>query len=443
MDESAGKISLSDHFTTGRLLRFAFPSIIMMIFTSIYDVVDGFFISNYVGKTEFAACCFIWPVIMVFGAVGFMIGTGGSALVGMLLGQKNGEKACAVFSMLVYVSIGAGVVLTAAGQALLQPAAILLGASSDMLGPAIVYGRIVLLGTPVVLLESEFHSFFVTAGKPQMGLWVTVAAGITNMLLDALFVGAWSMGVTGAAWATVLSECVSAAVPLIYFSRKNDSLLSLGRMSREWGLLLKAMGNGTSEFVTNIAISVVSMLYNAQLMKYAGENGVAAFGVLMYVAMIFMGVYFGYALGTSPVISFHYGSGDREEVDSLLKRSLQILGIFAIGMLLAGEVLARPLAGIFVGYDQDLLALTVRGFRLYSFAFLFASIPIFGSAFFTALNDGVTSALISLLRTVVIETGAVLILPLWLGTDGIWLSQAAAELIAAAVTIVLWRRKAF
>ena len=429
-------IQLSDHFTYKKLFRFTLPSIVMMIFTSIYGVVDGFFVSNFVGKTPFAAVNFIMPFLMILGAVGFMFGTGGSALIAKTMGEGDQEKAQRLFSLFVYVSAACGAVIAALGIVFLRPIAALLGAEGDMLEGCVIYGRVVLAALPAYMLQYEFQSFFVTAEKPQLGLAVTIASGVTNMVLDALFVAVFQWGLVGAAAATALSQAVGGGLPLLYFARPNTSLLRLTGTGFDGRALLKACVNGSSELMSNISLSVVSMLFNVQLMRYAGEDGVAAYGVLMYVNMIFLAAFIGYSVGTAPVISYHYGAGNYAELRGLLKKSLLIIAVFSVSMLVLAEVLARPLSSIFVGYDQALLELTLRGFLIYSFSFLFAGVAVFGSSFFTALNDGLTSALISFLRTLVFEVAAVLLLPLIWGTDGIWLSIVAAELMAFVVTLL-------
>ena len=406
----------------------------MMIFTSIYGVVDGFFVSNFVGKTPFAAVNFIMPFLMILGSVGFMFGTGGSALISKTMGEGDKERAKRLFSLFIYVSAGCGIVIAVLGFIFIRPIAGLLGAEGTMLDNCVTYGRIILAALPAYMLQYEFQSFFVTAEKPQLGLAVTIAAGMTNMVLDALFVAVFSWGLPGAAAATAISQCVGGLLPLIYFVRPNSSLLRLTKTKYDGGALLKACTNGASELMSNISMSIVSMLYNVQLIKYAGEDGVAAYGVLMYVNMIFLAAFIGYSVGTAPIIGYNYGAGNHDELKNLLKRSLKIIGTFSVVMVIAAEVLARPLAVIFVGYDQGLLELTLRGFIIYSFSFLFSGIAIFGSSFFTALNDGLISALISFLRTLIFQVAAVLIFPLILGIDGIWISIVAAELMAAIVT---------
>ncbi len=434
MKNKQTKIQLSDKFNYNKLLRFTFPSIIMMIFTSIYGVVDGFFVSNFVGKTPFAAVNFIMPFLMILGTVGFMFGTGGSALIAITMGAGDKERAQRLFSLFIYVSAICGTVIGLLGILVLRPVAAWLGADGEMLDNCVVYGRIILAVLPALILQYEFQSFFITAEKPKLGLAVTVAAGVANMALDALFVGVLRWGLVGAAAATAISQSVGGIVPLIYFGRPNSSLLRLTKTKFDGMALVKACTNGSSELMSNISMSVVGMLYNGQLMKYAGEDGVAAYGVLMYVNMIFLAAFIGYSVGVAPVTGYHYGAGNQEELKGLLKKSLVLIGVFSVGMVALAESLARPLALIFVGYDQELLAMTLRGFLVYSFSFLFAGVAIFGSSFFTALGNGLVSALISFLRTLVFQVAAVLIFPLIWGLDGIWFSIVAAELVAALVT---------
>lgn len=429
-------IQLSDRFTYKKLFHFTLPSIIMMIFTSIYGVVDGFFVSNYVGKTPFAAVNFIMPFLMILGAMGFMFGTGGSALIAKTMGEGDDDKAKKLFSLFVYVSAVLAIVIAALGIIFIRPVAAFLGAEGTMLEDCVIYGRIILLALPAFILQYEFQSFFVTAGKPQMGLIVTVAAGVTNMLLDALLVAGFSLKLPGAAAATAISQCVGGIIPLIYFCRPNSSLLRLTKTKFDGKALLKACTNGSSELMSNISMSIVSMLYNGQLMRHAGQDGVAAYGVLMYVNLVFLAAFIGYSVGVAPVIGYHYGAENYRELKSLLRKSIVIISIFSMVMLIAAECLAKPLATIFVGYDAKLLDMTLHGFVIFSFSFLFAGIAIYGSSFFTALNNGLVSALISFLRTLVFQVAAVLIFPLIWGINGIWFSIVAAEFMATIVTIL-------
>jgi putative MATE family efflux protein len=427
-------IKLSDHFTIKKLLRFTLPSIAMMIFTSIYGVVDGFFVSNFVGKTPFAAVNFIMPFLMILGTIGFMFGTGGSALISKTMGEGNLEKANRTFSLLTYTVMICGILFALLGILFLRPIAALLGAEGEMLEHCVTYGRIILAALPFFVLQMAFQSFFVTAEKPQLGLIVTVAAGVTNMVLDALLVGVFPLGLVGAALATAISQCVGALIPLIYFWSPNNSLLQLTKTNFNGAALLKTCTNGSSELMSNISMSLVGMLYNVQLLHYEGENGVAAYGVMMYVNMIFIAVFIGYSIGTAPIIGYHYGAKNDTELKNLLKKSLGLISIGAIGMLLLAFVLAAPLSGLFVGYDGELYELTRNGFFIFSFSFLFAGFAIFGSGFFTALNDGITSAIISFLRTLVFQIAAVILLPLIWQTNGIWISIVVAELMAVAVS---------
>lgn len=427
-------IQLSERFSYGKLLRFTLPSIIMMIFTSLYGVADGFFVSNFAGKNPFTAVNFIMPFLMILGALGFMFGTGGSALIAKTMGEGNSEEADRQFSLLVYTTVVCGIVVAVLGMIFIRPVASLMGAEGELLENCVLYGRIILLALPFYMLQFEFQSFFSAAEKPRLGLAVTVAAGMANIIGDALLVAVFRFGIAGAAAATAISQAVGGLLPLIYFALPNTSKLRLTKTRPDFRVLGKVCTNGSSELMSNVSMSLVSMLYNVQLMKYAGEDGVAAYGVLMYVNMVFLAAFIGYSVGTAPIVSFHYGAEDHDELKSLLKKSSVIVSVFAVLMFIAAECLARPLAEIFTGYDEGLLALTLRGFLIFSFSFLFAGFAVFGSAFFTALNDGLTSALISFLRTLVFQTAAVIVLPLIWGIDGVWVSSVAAEFTAAVIT---------
>ena len=435
--EAGGKkqIQLSDHFTYFRLIRFTIPSIAMMIFSSVYGVVDGFFVSNYVGGTPFAALNFIMPFIMILTAVGFMFGTGGSALVSMKLGMGLKGEANEIFSMLVYLLILFGVIAGISGAVLAEPVAKFLGASPEMLPYCVLYARISMISLPAFMLQMFFQSFMITAERPRIGFYVTVAAGVTNMILDWLFMGILHWGLASAAAATVIGEYIGGCVPLIYFASPNTSLLRLGRACLNWRYVLKTLSNGMSEFMSNISMFVVNMLYNFQLMRYAGQNGVAAYGIIMYTNFIFIGVFLGYALGVSPVIGFHYGAADKEELSGVLHKSLVMIGIGGMVMTIIAEGLSGLMAGIFAGYDQNLLQMTVAAIRIYSISYLFMGFNIFGTSFFTALNNGPVSAGISLMRLLVFQCIAVTVLPAVFGLRGIWMSMGPAELLALTVTL--------
>ena len=434
-------IQLSDSFNYRKLLQFTFPSIVMMIFTSIYGVADGFFVSNFAGKTPFAAVNFIMPILLILGCVGFMFGTGGSALISKTLGEGKSRKANELFSMLAYVSIILGILLAVLGFFLIRPVAVLMGAEGELLEDCLLYGKINLLALPFYILQYEFQCFFAAAEKPKLGLYITVASGITNMVLDGLFVAVFSWGLAGAAAATAFSQFVGGILPVFYFAGKNESRFQLVRFQFDGRALVKICANGASELMSNISMSFVGMLYNIQLMKYAGENGVAAYGVLMYVSMVFQAVFLGYAVGMAPVVSYHYGAGNKKEVKNLLRRSILLIGSFSAAMCVMGELLGRPFSVLFVGYDGELLDLTAHAFAVFSLSFLFSGFAILGSSFFTALNDGLTSALISFLRTLVFEAAAIMIFPLIWGIDGIWWSVVAAEILAVLVTILFLVKK--
>lgn len=428
------KIQLSDHFTYGRMMRFTLPPVVMMIFTSIYGVVDGFFVSNFVGKSAFTAVNFVMPVIMILGGLGFMFGTGGSALIAKTSGEGDSERANGIFSMLILFSALCGVAIAGIGLAVLRPVVALLGAEGELLENSILYARVVIIGIPALFLQYEFQSLLVTAEKPKLGLWVTVAAGVTNMALDALFVAVFRWGIVGAAVATVLSECIGGLLPVVYFFCKNTSRLRFTKPVFSGRDLLRICTNGSSELMSNIAMSLVSMLYNTQLLRYAGEDGVAAYGVLMYVSMIFVAVFFGFSVGTAPVIGFHFGAQNHGELKSLLRKSLTVISVFSVCMFALALGLAKPLSLLFVGYDETLMEMTLHAFFIFSFSFFFSGFAIYGSSFFTALNDGITSAIISFLRTLVFQIAAVLIFPLIWKLDGIWISIVAAEAMAVVVS---------
>lgn len=434
------RIQLSEHFTYGKLLRFTFPSIIMMIFTSIYSVVDGIFVSNFAGKTPFAAINLIMPLLIVTGAPGFMVGTGGSAIVAKTMGQGKPELAKRYFSFLVCAAAVGGAAVGWLGAVFARPIASALGAKGEILEYCVVYARIILAANPFFILQNVFQSFFVTAEKPKLGLYITVGAGLTNIVLDALLVGVLHWGVAGAAIATILSQAVGGLTPIVYFLRKNDSLLRLIRPRFDGGVLWRTCTNGSSELMTNISISLVNMLYNVQLIRFAGEDGVAAYGVIMYVNFIFIGVFVGYSIGSAPIVGYHFGAQNHDELKSLFSKSLVLLGGASLVLTVLAELLAGLLAGIFVSYDLALLEMTRRGFRIYSVAFLMMGFNIFASAFFTALNDGLVSAFLSFLRTLVFQIAAVLILPIFLELDGVWWSIAAAEGVALVVSgICFWK----
>lgn len=434
------RIKLSDHFTYKKLIRFVLPSIIMMIFTSIYGVVDGLFVSNFVGKTAFAAINLIMPFLMGLSALGFMVGTGGSAIVAKTLGEKKNKRANEYFSMLIYITIIGGLVISVIGSILIRSVSSFLGASGELLENCVLYGRILFLSLTPYMLQNVFQSFFVTAEKPKLGLYVIIAAGLTNMLLDFLFIAVFKWGLAGAALATAASEYMGGFLPVFYFLRKNGSLLRLGKTHFDKGILRKTCTNGSSELMTNLSMSVVNSLYNFQLIRFSGEDGVAAYGTIMYVNFFFAAVFFGYSIGSAPVIGYHYGAGNHDELKNLFKKSLSLIAVWGILLTLLAHLLAAPLAAVFVGYDKELFAMTCHGFRLYSMCFLICGFNFFASSFFTALSNGAVSAAISFLRTLVFQIAAVCLLPFLFGIDGIWLAVTVAEAMTLLITVTFFIR---
>ncbi len=437
-------IQLSDHFTYRKLMHFCLPPIIMMIFTSIYGVVDGLFVSNFVGKTPFAAINLVMPFIMILGGFGFMVGTGGSALVAKTLGEGDSERANRYFTMMIKFTFFLGILLSILGIVFIRPIARMLRATDEMLDDCVIYGRTVLIFNTAFMLQNTFQTFLAAAEKPKLGLYTTIAAGITNIILDALFIAVFKWGVAGAALATGISQCVGGVLPFIYFAKPNDSLLRITKTPVDAKIITSACINGSSELMSSISSSLVSMLYNLQLLKFAGENGVAAYGVLMYVQFIFIAFFIGYTIGTAPVISYHYGADNSSELKNMLRKSLILMSTAGVVMMIAAQLFAAPLAGIFVGYDAELMSMTKHAFKLFAFSFILSGINIFVSSFFTALNNGAISAAVSFMRTLVFQMISVLVLPMFFKIDGIWFAITVAELLAFAVScmfLVLKRKK--
>lgn len=437
-------ILLSDKFTYKKLIRYTFPSIVMMIFTSIYGVVDGLFVSNFAGKTQFAAINLIMPLLMILSTVGFMIGAGGSALVSRTLGQGDTKKANETFSLLVFFAIALGIILAVIGILILRPIAIALGAEGELLDNCVLYGMIILPVLPFYILQNAFQNFLITAGKPKLGLGITVVAGVTNIIFDAILILGFKLGLTGAAIATAFSQVVGGVIPIIYFACRNKSSLRFTKTRFNGKALIKTCTNGASELVSTVSMSIVNILFNYQLMRFAGEDGIAAFGVIMYVNFIFMALFLGYSMGCAPIIGYHYGANNTDELKSVTKKSLILVSVSGLIITALAEALAYPLSYMFVGYDKALLQMTTRAFMIYSAYFLLVGYNIFSSAFFTALNNGFVSALISFLRTLVFQIACVIVLPIWLGIDGVWISVIAAEVLALVVTItcfIIYRKR--
>ena len=429
------RIKLSDHFTWSRLLRFTLPSIVMMVVSSVYSVVDGLFVSNLVGDMALSAVNIIFPVVMIIGAFGFMLGTGGSAIVARTMGEGNRKLAQQYFSLIVYSVIALGGVLSVACALLAGPIARLAGASDALIRDCVVYGRILLLGSVPFMLQVCFQSFFVVAERPQLGLAYSIAAGVTNMVLDYVLIAVFHLGIAGAAIATVLGYVVGGIIPLFYFATGERSGLRLTRSQLYPRQLLQACSNGSSELMSNISSSVISILYNLQLMRMVGELGVAAYSVMMYVDFVFVAAFLGFSIGSAPIVSYHYGADNRGELRNVFRTSGRVIGVTSVVMVLASEALSYPLASAFVGYNPELLAMTVHGFRLFALSYLFCGVNIYASAFFTALCNGVVSALISFARSLLFRGGMVVLLPLVWDLDGIWWAVVFAEGLGVLVSL--------
>lgn len=430
------KIELSEHFTYQKLIKFTIPTIVMMIFTSIYGVVDGIFVSNFVGSDSFAAVNLIMPALMIFGTIGFMIGTGGSALVSKTIGEGDTQKANRYFSMLIYILIIVGLILTIAAVAMVKPMSKLLGAEGLILEECITYGTVLISFLIPFVLQNCFQSFLIVAEKPTFGLIISIITGISNMILDWLFMYVFKLGIFGAAIATGISQTIGGIVPLIYFVRPNKSKLKLVKTKIEWKAILQACVNGSSEMLTNLSLSLVNMLYNMQLMKYIGADGVVAYGIIMYVGFIFTGTYLGYSIGTAPIVGYHYGAGNTDELKNLLKKSIKLIGVTSVTMTIIAEITSKILASIFVSYDIELLNMTANAIRIFSISYLISGFNIFSSSFFTALNNGIVSAAISFLRTLLFQIAMILILPAIWGVNGIWIAVVFAEILALIVSII-------
>ncbi len=407
----------------------------MMIFTSIYGVVDVIFVSNVVGSGAFTSVNLVMPAVVIISTFGFMIGAGGSAVVSKTLGEGDKTNANRYFSMLIYFEIIVGIISTVLGLFTLKPILHLVGATEDLVGNCLNYGRILLLGIPFFILQSSLHSFLIVANKPNFGLIISIVSGLINISLDALIVWLLNLGVAGAAAATVISEAVGAVIPLIYFIFKSDSI-TLVKTKIEKTPIIKACTNGSSEMVTNISMSLVNVLYNIQLLKYAGADGICAYGIIMYVSFLFSGTFIGYSIGSAPIISYNYGAQRTDELKSLLNKSIRILAVASITMTALAEIFANQMASIFVGYDENLQLLTANAIRLFSISYLLSWLNAFSSSFFTALNNGLVSALISFSRTFLFQLTMILVLPLVFKLNGIWLSEFSAEFLTAFLSII-------
>lgn len=440
------QIQLSDHFTYSRLIRFTLPSICMMIFTSVYGMVDGFFVSNIAGKTAFASLNLIVPFLQILGGVGAMLGVGGGALVAKSLGEGAVLKARQYFTMMMYLMLGTSIFFTVAGIAVLRPVAYLFGATDAMIGDVMTYGTICLLFNTAMQAQYTFQNYLIVAEKPKLALGVVIAAGVTNMVLDYVLMAVIPMGIAGAALATGLSQCIAGIIPFIWFlSKKNRSALRFTKTKLEIRPMLLACGNGASEMLSSVSGSITGVLYNFQLMKYAGENGVAAYGVVMYAAFIFLGIFNGYSQGSTPIVGYHYGAQNYKEIKSILKRSLIMLGSAAVLLTMSAVLLARSIASVFVGYDVELLNMTAHAFVICAIPFLVMWFNMYTSSFFTALNNGAVSAAISFVRALVFPVICIMVMPMIWKIDGVWYSLVSSEILSVFVSLsfLLGKRKLY
>ena len=421
--------------------------VLMLMVTSVYSIVDGWFISNYAGSTAFAAMNIIWPAIAIISALGLMVGAGGSALVSKTFGEGDNERGNRIFTMLTRLTLIAGAVISFVFILLMRPATVALGAEGEMIRLAVIYGRILTAALPVYMIQMAMQPFFMVAGRPELGTVTSIACGLTNIVLDALFVAVFGWGLTGAAIATAASFLVGGCIPVVFFASKRNRtpVRFLKDSPADWPAINQSLSNGLSEFVGNISFNIVGICYNLQLMKYIGENGVSAYGVLMYVGFIFGSVFIGYNMGISQVISYKYGAGDKAELRSLLRKSCTLIAVAGLLITVAVELLAPRISQLFVGYSPALRDLTTYAMHIYMVSFLICGFNMFASAWFTALNNGPVSAVISFTRTLVFELGCVFVLPLVFGIDGIWLAVNVAEVLALILSaaLVLGLRKRY
>lgn len=434
------KIQLSDHFTYSRLFKFVLPSIVMMVFTSLYSVVDGLFVSNCVGSNALASINIIYPLVMIIASFGFMLGTGGGAVISRTLGQGEDKKAKEYFSMLIIVDVIIGLILSIICIIFIEPIAYLLGANDTLIHDCVIYGRILLVGTTFFMLQNAFQTFFIVAEKPHFGLILTIICGVINMFLDFLFVYVFQWDIAGAGLATIIGYIIGGTIPLIYFLNKNNnSKLKLIKTKFYPRVLIHSSINGMSEMLTNVSMSIITMLYNLQMMKLVGEDGVSSITIIMYVNFVFVSMFIGFSIGTAPIISFNYGADNHAELKNMFSKSIKIIAITSVAMLILAEILSKPLVSLFVGNIDNafLFEMTIHGFRLYSIAFLMCGINIYSSSFFTALGNGLLSAIISILRSFLLQAIMIIVLPIFLQIDGIWLSVVFSESITAIVSIIL------
>lgn len=418
------------------MLTFTIPTMVRMVFVSMYSIVDGIVVSNFVGSLGLSAINIVYPVLNVCMALAFMLAAGSNAIMGKKMGEGKVYEANSFMSLTVIVNVAAIIVFTAIFLMWDEKIYMMLGSDEELLPYCMEYGRIIVLGGPVWVMQVLFQSYLVTADKPHMGLWLSVAAGVTNIVLDVIFVGAFRMGMAGAAMASVAGMMIGGLVPLTVFFNKK-SLIHFEKPVWEGREFLKALGNGSSEMVSNLASAVTTTLFNLQMMALIGEKGVAAISAILYLQFIFLAVFFGFVSGISPVVSYNYGAGNKTNIHRTFKISMKIVIIFSLSMFALAEVFTGGLVLVFASKDAVLSELMISGFRIIAVSILFSGLNIFASGFFTALNNGRVSALISILRTFVLEAGALILLPEFMGIDGVWWSLPAAEILSAVIAVVM------
>lgn len=427
---------ISEHFNIKKIIIFTLPSIGMMLISSIYGVVDGFFVSNYIGSNAFAAVNIVWPFEMILGSFGLMIGAGGSALVSKTMGEQKYDLANRYFSMLIIFVIIFGMFISILGI-IFNPYIIhLLDLDQETINNCNIYANVLFIFLIFFMLQNIFQSFNIVASKPEMGIITMILSGITNILLDYIFIVILNMGIFGAALATGLSQFAGAIVPFIFFINKNSTLLRIKFVKIDFKIILKTSYNGISEMLSSISFSLVSILYNIILLSYIGINGVNAYGVILYISYIFISIYFGYSMGISPIISYNYGAKNKKELNNIFNISLVLICSVSILLTFIGYIFAKQLSSIFVNYDKELLNLTTHALHINVFSFLFCGYNIFASSLFTALNNGTVSLILSFLRSLIIQVVCILTIPILFGSEGIWFAGVVSDIISLIISII-------
>ncbi len=428
--------ALAKKFSLASLLLFAAPNIIMMIVLSMYIIVDGMFVARFIGTTALSAINMFYPAICFEMALGIMIATGGSAIAAKKLGEGKQKEAQNNLSFLMVVEGSFGIVIAVVGNLFTAEIVSFLGASAAQAPLSITYAKIIFSFAPAFFLQTAFQTFFVTAGKPALGLIVTILGGVANILLDYIFMAPLRLGVTGAAIATGIGYCIPAMVGVIFFLKAKTNPFHFVRPRFDGKVLLQACANGSSEMVTNLSNAVTTFLFNFTLLQFYGEDGVASITIILYFQYLFTALYFGYSNGIAPIISYKYGNDDRKQLQALFKNSVLFLIISSIAANVLLHFTISKLLTIFTAENSPVYQITLHGFSIYSMAFMIMGLGIFSSAMFTAFSDGITSAIISFSRTFLFIVGAILLLPAILGERGVWLAVPIAEAFGFLISIL-------